>query len=386
MSINSSTGQIVGSVNTSDVAYILGSNSTDVKTLCMHPDINKWAKYKPEATGGPGILSDSDRASNNFGLSGPTQVSSTTLKSQVRAGTFNSKWTYKPVSAGYYGRLTDFRHPDRTDRGYDHKAVCPFPRLDAGTLVIDNAGAQSKIILNPPIDSIDGTTISLADMKNTSWFNSNYSGMYPCVALINKDNALVSTAETTLANGAQWEINFGNIPYSYAGDYIAVPLLCDQKITPTYSNGTYLPQQLNKGYYVGLENNGVKMTLLSTSESIVFNYTSYYATQHSLSITITVTNRTATATTISGTNLRLAKDAAGTGAVTVTNATNGTIGNISVPAYGTASVIKRINIPSTTIASPETTHRWFQFYSSSYTGQWTMVGDRLQPITPELTL
>ena len=61
-----------------DVQRALGTSETDEGTLCTRPNINKWARYKPERAAGPTPLLHGSiygqtrtRKTNHFGLEVP---------------------------------------------------------------------------------------------------------------------------------------------------------------------------------------------------------------------------------------------------------------------------------------------------------------------------
>ena len=137
-----------------DVQRALGASETDEGTLCTRPNINKWARYKPERAAGPTPLAHGSyygqtrtRKTNHFGL----EVPFCTLDI-MNGKVYNilerteTGWEYlKPrgdmthVEGGgvkEFYRVTDFvRLPtDTTDpfndtnyaKGYNHNAELPF--------------------------------------------------------------------------------------------------------------------------------------------------------------------------------------------------------------------------------------------------------------------
>lgn len=135
-----------------DVQRALGTSETDEGTLCTRPNINKWARYKPERAAGPAPLTHGSiygqtrtRKTNHFGL----EVPFCTLD-VMNGKVYNilerteTGWDYlKPqgdrtAQGGVkeFYRVTDFvRLPtDTTDpfyntnyaKGYNHNAELPF--------------------------------------------------------------------------------------------------------------------------------------------------------------------------------------------------------------------------------------------------------------------
>lgn len=108
-------------ISTTLVGTTLGSGSRDVGALCTHPNINKWARFKPIASGKPFNLQESDFVDAKYGLEVETFSTLPLLTSSYLAGTAETaKYMWKPtggVNSPY--RLGDFR-------GYDSDSQPPF--------------------------------------------------------------------------------------------------------------------------------------------------------------------------------------------------------------------------------------------------------------------
>ena len=103
-------------ISTTLVGTTLGTSSRDVGTLCTHPAINKWSKYKPVRFDSVKSLTEAELKSVNFGFS----IQETTGTPTV--GTLSRSWAYLRPLGGYMGsqfRLGDFR-------GYDHAEQVPM--------------------------------------------------------------------------------------------------------------------------------------------------------------------------------------------------------------------------------------------------------------------
>ena len=145
-------GKIEPPVSINDVQRALGTGVADLGLLCVHANINKWARYKPERAAGPTPLLHGDGASgtrnrkaNNFGLELPyCALAIMNGKVYDLLKHIDTGWDYltprgdRTPQGGVHEfyRLTDFvRIPtDPTDpyyntanaKGYNHLAPIPF--------------------------------------------------------------------------------------------------------------------------------------------------------------------------------------------------------------------------------------------------------------------
>lgn len=93
-------------ISTTLVGQTLGSGSRDVGTLCTHPNINKWSKWKPVRSNKVAGLTESDIISANAGLDRNVQTQVIAYR-KPRGG----------AQSEFY-RLGDFRN-------YNHNALPP---------------------------------------------------------------------------------------------------------------------------------------------------------------------------------------------------------------------------------------------------------------------
>lgn len=125
-------------INTGDVNYVLAAGSHDVKTLCIHKNINPAAVFRPRFMGGMVHVATSDFQSRLSQLAAPSSgVSGVTMKC-VNYGIwvpyFNSsangypwyaghiKWNPRPADSTQFGDITQFD-------GYNHNAKFKNPVL-----------------------------------------------------------------------------------------------------------------------------------------------------------------------------------------------------------------------------------------------------------------
>ena len=133
---NELTRKITAPVGIQNIAKCLGSNSTDLGTLCCSDLINKWSLKKPVNLAKKEVLTDADLRSVNYGFSIPVYNNATQLNAAIENG---ETWGYLKPQNGYY-RATDFD-------GYSHLASNPFlfdvmnknvPEGSSTNIVLDN--------------------------------------------------------------------------------------------------------------------------------------------------------------------------------------------------------------------------------------------------------
>lgn len=102
-----------------DIASALGSSSTDYGTLCTHPSISMWAKYKPEYSDLSRDLTDEERRDLGYSITAQSYDVNENyyLKKMLDDSLSGAGWVYNRPSVSY--RPNDFL-------GYYIKAECPF--------------------------------------------------------------------------------------------------------------------------------------------------------------------------------------------------------------------------------------------------------------------
>ena len=133
---NELTRKITAPVGMQNIAKCLGSNSTDLGTLCCSDLINKWSLKKPVNLAKKDVLTDAELRSVNYGFSIPVYNNASALNTAIENG---ETWQYIKPQSGYY-RATDFD-------GYSHLASNPFlfdvmnksaPEGSSTNIVLDN--------------------------------------------------------------------------------------------------------------------------------------------------------------------------------------------------------------------------------------------------------
>ena len=133
---NELSRKITAPVGIQNIARCLGSNSTDLGTLCCSELINKWSLKKPVNLAKKEVLTDAELRSVNYGFSIPVYNNATQLNAAIENG---ETWGYIKPQSGYY-RASDFD-------GYSHLASNPFlfevmnksvPEGSSTNIVLDN--------------------------------------------------------------------------------------------------------------------------------------------------------------------------------------------------------------------------------------------------------
>ena len=107
-----------------DIQQALGiSGVGDLGTLCQHPNINIFSKFKPNAVTGYDQPSDATLATNRYGLAAVATNSKNALISMALG------WTYHGAQAPYFRQL-DF------DRYYNGAPI-PFMQANGQSLLLD---------------------------------------------------------------------------------------------------------------------------------------------------------------------------------------------------------------------------------------------------------
>lgn len=158
-------GIITAPVSVADVQNALGMGSSDVGTLCKSDRVNPWAKYKPiefklpNNVLYPGILTDAQRQSKNWGMANIPIWTGKTIANVVDfwlgsgssgaapdCGTQPAYWTnLTPTS---FARLADFAAS--TSAGYYVGASAPIVGVDS----VDKSGSVVTILFGMNLSGI----------------------------------------------------------------------------------------------------------------------------------------------------------------------------------------------------------------------------------------
>lgn len=169
----------------------LGAATNDVGQLCIHPNVNKWSKYKPIRHSSVTPLTETERKASGFGVAeAPTSGKAGLLEYQRPLGGTTSPF-----------RLTDFT-------GYDHTAS--RPSLDTNTLnftrgTFGNVPISENIQYHAVITNLD----MLKTLKNEGY---RFISLYDITNNSNTfiENILIEDSMTT-ATGAHGEVVFSDV-------------------------------------------------------------------------------------------------------------------------------------------------------------------------------
>lgn len=192
-------------ISTTLVGTTLGTSSRDVGTLCTHPSINKWSKWKPIRQNTVSGITAMILSNANFGL----VPASTSTNYAAIAGV---KWTYNKPRGGDYNepyRLGDFRN-------YNHAAL-PICTIDEAPKANRTFNTSKQISAAINVSGTDDT-IGLDDFTDT------IGDMYFGAVIVDGSSVYIQTATATLSNG-------GN---SFDLDLTASPLNTDKTVDFNY--------------------------------------------------------------------------------------------------------------------------------------------------------
>ena len=113
-------------ISVSMVRDELGASTNNVGQLCIHPNINRWSKWKPIRSDKLDVITEADIISAKSGLVVPAVNGYSNIISYYRN---NPGFTFpynKPRGGDYneYYRLVDFRNYDK-DAGIFYDVVVP---------------------------------------------------------------------------------------------------------------------------------------------------------------------------------------------------------------------------------------------------------------------
>lgn len=263
-------------INTDDIGAVLGEASHDIGTLCKSSNIVIWARNKPEAIGGPELLTDAQRKANNFGLLPPAKYDSISkYAGDAYAGKLANAWSYQRVSPyitdnygniiggnGDWARLTDFDN-------YRSNSECPFPTLMQGDYIFGYSNGQTtlNIALAQGYQSSVGSTdyLRLADFNKPGL---NLAEWYVGVLLMRSaTDYKIVTSSTTIANGAS------NV-YMDTSNAFVMPVSGTHRGFAFFANKSFKVQSSGSTAMSALEiipitSQYVDITLITSSEALV---------------------------------------------------------------------------------------------------------------------
>ena len=172
----------------------LGAATNDVGQLCIHPNINKWSKWKPVRFNSVNPITQAQLASINFGITPPAPSNDYTT-------VMNTKWGYSKPTGGSSSpyRLSDFRNYDKTAGAIAYVEE---------EIYIDKSIITSREIAL--LMNISGTDflIGLND------FIGDVGAYYYGAVIEERHNRYIITSDKTLANGGySFTLDFTQPPF-----------------------------------------------------------------------------------------------------------------------------------------------------------------------------
>lgn len=262
----------------SDMAAVLSISGTNLQANCQAGNLNMWAKYKPIQYNTGEQLTDSQRASSNYGIINiPTWANinkmanfwlgiDTSSTNAPDCGIQPIYWGYNRPSSNF--RLSDFSNQAKT-LGYFNGAEAPIGNATASSYTIDSSG-HLRIIYS--LGAQDSRTIALSDLSYPRQLSKSVGNMYFGVMLYNTSNGTkyAVTQTTTVSQmssyGAYVDIN--GLTSAFNGTYKVFPFISADQISFTsslsgYTNGDFIALQEYETISIG--STIVKMSILEES-------------------------------------------------------------------------------------------------------------------------
>ena len=252
MPYNNNERMIVAPVSIRDVQIATGCGDNDLGTLITNANINMWARFKPVRYPSVGLITDSQRASVNHGISIPTPVTYGSVRAQevMDAAANYGDWAYlKPTGgASQPFRLADFANT--ISQGYYHAAQPPiqlnYPR---GGWTFIKGGTSKALVMSFDLDPSDPAvnlqsydfigSLDLRQYKLITYVDG--IGLFESDDFILNSNGEVSDAGSTIAV---------MIP-STTGSYSREAYVCmyrtngnTKEFLPIMANSDYTPDNL----------------------------------------------------------------------------------------------------------------------------------------------
>lgn len=131
-------------VGVNDVQAVLGTNSADIFTLCTHPDIDIWSRFKPIRVLDPRTVLTEGR--NYRGADGQCGIEVPRYTDLAQIVALNIWPDYKHLSApakqptGPNGELFGYGYPACLGHfdGYRHDAKCPIANFQMAENIVEN--------------------------------------------------------------------------------------------------------------------------------------------------------------------------------------------------------------------------------------------------------
>ena len=238
-------GIIKAPVAMSDVQAVIGSQSTDLGTLCSHANINKFARFKPVRYPSVGLITNANRQSVAHGIVFPDVVRSTSVSGAVIQDAAANDWDYQlPVGgASSPYRLSDFGNVEsRNSNGYYHGAVPPiqvvYPR---GGWTFSRGSTQRSLVISIDLDPDD----SEINLQSYDFISSGLNlNEWKLIAYL--DTPYLTTkiyeSDDTILNGGEISGNQIVVPFpGGTGTYNVDVYICMYRYNNSISRYEFLP-------------------------------------------------------------------------------------------------------------------------------------------------
>ncbi len=198
-------------ISTSLVGQTLGTSSRDVGTLCTHPNINKWSKWKPVRHNSVNPITKAELKSVNFGFYIPDATSNI-------ATAESGKWQYQKPRGGQYNepfRLGDFRN-------YENNCVNPVV-IESHNSTID---IFDVFLFNLPFYVLESNNGQLL-LSDFDKIKDMYVG---AIFTRGSDNYIQTATRPISEIGWQFYVNPLESPFGSLGRVIARLIVSDTKV------------------------------------------------------------------------------------------------------------------------------------------------------------
>lgn len=290
--------------------------------------VNKWARNKPEAIGGPGDLTDAQRKANNFGLTAPaTYTTIANYVSAINSGiSFGWGYNYPRQANGNWFRMTDLNN-------YRADAQSPFPILTQSDLILSASSSGTKVLNIALAAGFEGTPestdyIRLADLNASG---ACYSDWY--VGVLLKKNAsiyYIATSDATIKQSISVQFNGSATPGE--GSYTGYVFIANKPFKVSSAGSTAVANL----QIVPITTSPVNVSVISSSNTLVVSLSQrVLSLQQYTSMVVNVTNKNASQAVVTPVKFELSNSS--TGSSYTTASIIGSLSAITAPAGSSAN-------------------------------------------------
>ena len=229
----------------SDVQVVIGSQSTDLGTLCSHTNINKFARFKPVRYPSVGLITNANRQSVAHGIVFPDVVIVSQITGAAIQDAAANDWDYQlPVGgASSPYRLGDFGNVESLNsNGYFHGAVPPiqvvYPR---GGWTFSRGSTQRSLVISIDLDPDD----SEINLQSYDFISAGLNlNEWKLIAYL--DTPYLTTkiydSDDTILNGGEISGNQIVVPFpGGTGTYNVDVYICMYRYNNSISRYEFLP-------------------------------------------------------------------------------------------------------------------------------------------------